>query len=284
MPASLVCVSLFECTKTNPYSCREGRSRPNGSRGGNEKGNQISRRDGDVSRQRLNQTIQNSSQRQSSGLEKLHSQTDIRNSLRTKQAKLTPGPIDHSSLKRKAKETFEIQFTEVELRHTMPCNAMDESLDEDLPSVEDLLGGRKSANCDKNTISPTHSPESRGFHHSDVDVPRKRSRIRLANKDEVCEISVNSTRPDNQQPLSLLPDEHNREVSSRTPVMDPFVGDAGRPVTQLAYESMDILVQGYSAFDTEPLVPAQDHEHRVVEDDEFADLDEWLHSSCVETD
>lgn len=279
MPASLVCVSLFECTETNPYSCREGRSRPNGSRGGNEKGNQISRRDGDVSRQRLNQTIQNSSQRQSSGLEKLHSQTDIRNSLRTKQAKLTPGPIDHSSLKRKAKETFEIQFTEVELRHTMPCNAMDETLDEDLPSVEDLLGGRKSANCDKNTISPTHSPESRGFHHSDADVPRKRSRIGLTNKDKVCEISVNSTRPDNQQPLSLLPDEHNREVSSRTPVpkvMDPFAGDAGRPVTQLAYESMDILVQGYSAFD--------DHEHRVVEDDEFADLDEWLHSSCVETD
>ena len=79
--------------------------------------------------------------------------------------------------------------------------------------------------------------------------------------------------------MSLLPDEHNREVSSRTPVpkvMDPFAGDAGRPVTQLAYESMDILVQGYSAFD--------DHEHRVVEDDEFADLDEWLQSSCVETD
>jgi len=275
---------------TNQHSCREGRSRPNANGRRNKKGNQISD-NGDASKQKS--TVQNSSQQQLSGLEKLHCQTDIRNNLKMKQARLTPGLLEYGDLKRKAKEAFQIQFTEVELRHTIPCNAMNDNLDEDLPSVEDLLCGGKSASCNKDAVSPDHSSESESrkvyYSGSDVDLPRKRSRIHPAHN-KVCEFNMNSTclgGTDHEQPLSLLPDNHNREVSSRTPVpktVIPSTSDARRPATEPAYESVKFSVQGSSVLGTEPLSAVSDREHHVAEDDEFAELDEWLRSGFVETD
>lgn len=275
---------------TNQHSCREGRSRPNANGRKNEKGNQILN-NGDASRQKS--TVQNSSQQQLSGLERLHCQTDIRSSLKMKQARLTPGLIEHGGLKRKTKETFQIQFTEVELRHTIPCNAINDNLDEDLPSVEDLLCGGKSASCDKDAVSPDHSSESESgevyYSGPDMDLPRKRSRIHSTHN-KVCKFNVNSTclgGTDHEQPLSLLPDNHNREVSSRTPVpkiVDSSTSDARRPATQPAYESVNFSVQGSSVLGTEPLSVVSDREHHVAEEDEFAELDEWLRSGFVETD
>jgi len=207
------------------------------------------------------------------------------------QARLTPGLIERGSLKRKTKEMFQIQFTEVELQHTIPCNAINDNLDEDLPSVEDLLCSRKSTSCNKNAVSPNHSSESesREVYYSgpDVDLSRKRSRMHPA-RDKVCEFNVNSIcldGTDPEQPLSLLPDNHNWEVSSRTPVpkiVDSFIGDARLPATQP--ESVNFSVQGFSVLGTGPLSAVPDHENHVAEDDEFAELDEWLCSGFVETD
>jgi len=210
-----------------------------------------------------------------------------------KQARLTPELIEHGSLKRKAKETFQIQFTEVELRHTIPCDAINDNLDEDLPSIEDLLCSGKLASCDKNAVFLNHSSESgsREVHHTGpgTDLPRKRSRIHPAHT-KVCEFNANPIcldGTDHEQPLSLLPDNHNWKVLSQTPVpkiVDAFTSDARRLATEPTYQSENFSVQESSAMSTKPLSAVPDHEHHVAEDDEFADLDEWLRSGFVETD
>jgi hypothetical protein len=170
-------------------SCREGRSQPSGKRGDDKRKKQnIASESGSTKDSAPNALSNASSEKQRSNLERLHNQTDVRNSIKMQQDRLKLDPAGRSSQKRKAKSTFEMQFTEIKVQPKIPCNIMVELLDEDLPTVEELLSsntGRKSTGHAILQAAPRPSKlASEDFLFSSPVAEESRKRLRTHSPDK----------------------------------------------------------------------------------------------------
>ncbi|KXN92197.1 putative ATP-dependent DNA helicase HFM1 [Leucoagaricus sp. SymC.cos] len=247
--------------------CREEKSQPRSKRGEDKRKRQKMVDDSGMSKLAVPHSA---TEGVISSLERLHNQPDIQSSLEIKQDKLEFGPIaNRATQERKARPTFEIKFTEVELGSNSPCMALNEPFDDALPTIEELLSGSKSDKNLDQSICPSTPPElvEEGHHFSiipDIEEPRKRPRM-------------HSTESMVGQPLFLLSDDPDMHMSSQT-------------MTSTEFQVFDILscegsVPGPNFSVTETSLTEEVRSYTWDKDrDEFADLDEWLNSSFVETD
>ncbi|KAF5357923.1 hypothetical protein D9756_001436 [Leucocoprinus leucothites] len=277
--------SCADKTKCLHLCCRDGKFQPNGKRGENKKGKQKATNASSCRTEADRRAIdgESSCQPQVSSLEKTQNQPGIRNKLGVRQESLKLEYNSRLNQKRKVNPTFEIQFTEVQLRPRISSNSLDEQPDEDLPSVEELLSGNSD-------LKPTNSSTTL------VTCPDSSSRL----ADQGLQGSSSSTEPLRKRPrilrstdalpLSFLSDDFDPQVSSQTlrsPVLravDGLVNESpGRSAASFMLGVVDHPVADDAGSDTNPIVAMTEGDHMGTADKEWADLDEWLNSGFVET-